>query len=63
LHHSQKKTSKTKDGILYEYKLIPNYELVQAILRLGDQVKVIEPIHLKQEIKELLLQSLNAYKN
>ncbi len=63
LHHSQKKVSKTKEGILYEYKLIPNYELVQAILRLGDQVKVLEPTSLKDEVIQIINSILQTSKN
>ncbi|WHZ06843.1 MAG: Chromosome (plasmid) partitioning protein ParA [Cytophagales bacterium] len=62
LHHSQKVLSSSKKTIRFEYLLIPNFELMQAILKLGDQVKVIEPKELKDEIVAALKRTLQMYR-
>lgn len=61
LHHSQKVISTTKNATRFEYLLIPNYELIQAILKLGHQVKVIEPKELKAEVVNALEKALQQY--
>lgn len=62
LHASQKLMSETKKETLFQYELIPNFELMQAILRLGNQVKVLEPLSLRNEIIKSLKQTLEFYK-
>lgn len=42
-------------------KVMPNYELERLILSYGESVKVIEPQHLRETIKERLLKGLNNY--
>ena len=42
--------------------VIPNYELIQTILKQGDTVKVIEPQWLADKIKENLKRTLKKYK-
>jgi len=61
LHPSQKIIEEKKDYSIFEYSIIPNLELTQAILRLGEQVKVIEPKSLVEEIKRLLKNTLGQY--
>ncbi len=63
LHTSQTILKETKQGTLFQYELIPNFELVQAILRLGSQVKVVEPETLKQEVIRSLKEAMERYKN
>ena len=43
------------------YLLIPNYELRLEILKMGAFVEVLEPKTLRQEIKTLLLNTLDHY--
>ena len=62
LHHSQKIIEEKKDSVVFDYYLIANFELTQAILRLGDQVKVLQPQSLQTEIKEALQRAIDLYK-
>jgi len=62
LHHSQQTKSEAKDSTVFEYQLIANFELTQAILRLGDQVKVLGPQSLQTEIKDALQRAIDRYK-
>ena len=61
LHRSQRIVSRDDDGGIVEFDLIPNYELEQAILALGEHAKVLAPASLKDKIKERTRQSLNNY--
>ena len=61
LHWSQKQLSKDKDWIVYEYYLIPNFELEQKVLGFGIEVRVLKPAKLKNRIMQLLRMSLKNY--
>ncbi len=61
LHSSQVIVKETKQEIVFQYELIPNFELMQAILRLGDQVKVLEPESLQKKIAESLKRAFQQY--
>jgi proteasome accessory factor B len=62
LHASQYIESETRDAVVFVLNLIPNYELIQQILLMGDQVKVLSPASLRFEVKKLLLSALELYK-
>ncbi len=64
LHASQYKKGERKDGrIIISIHLIPNYELKMQILKLGAEVEVLRPQYLRDEIEEILKQSLKNYQN
>jgi hypothetical protein len=64
VHASQYKKGEDKDGrIIISIHLIPNYELKMQILKLGAEVEVIRPQYLRDEIVEILKQSLKIYQN
>lgn len=62
LHHSQQLEGplpgKRQEVSLF---IIPNYEFKMQVLRLGDQVEVISPKWLRQEIKNTLTNTLKNY--
>ena len=60
-HHSQKVLIDNEQECRVSLNVIPNYELYQQILMHGDQVKVLEPQHLVDEIKNKLRNALNRY--
>ena len=49
LHHSQERVPEIKDRIVFKYFLVPNFELIAAILHWGHEVKVLKPEQLKGE--------------
>lgn len=57
LHETQKIISENKNGVLIQLDVIPSFELKSMILSYGDQVKVISPKWLKDEI-ELVYQKM-----
>lgn len=52
IHHSQKQVKKVKNYSLLSLKVIPNYEMYQAFLQLGDQIEVLSPDHIRKEMAE-----------
>ncbi len=62
LHPSQYIESETRDAVVFVLELIPNYELIQKILMMSDQVKVLAPASLRFEVKKHLLATLELYK-
>lgn len=62
LHDTQYVESESDDRVVFVLHLIPNYELMQRILMMADQVKVLEPKSLQTEIFELLKATLELYK-
>lgn len=62
LHNSQYIESESRDAVVFVLNLIPNYELVQKILMMGDQVKVLAPATLRFEVKKHLKATLDLYK-
>lgn len=62
LHQSQNIVSENKKEVIFTYQLIPNFELIQKILMMADQVQVLEPISLKNQIKNLLNKAMKKYK-
>jgi hypothetical protein len=63
LHKSQQlKDASTQAYWEYEYRLRPNYEFEMALLRLSDQIEVLEPEWLRKRLKERLQTALNRHK-
>ena len=63
LHKSQRETlSKYDEFCVFEYKLCLTPELSSQILAMGENVEVLEPTELRDEIKRRLNDCLNRYK-
>jgi predicted DNA-binding transcriptional regulator YafY len=62
LHKSQTLLNEDQNFSRFSYTLIPNYELIQKILWLGEGVEVEEPKYLRKEIKSLLKNIARKYK-
>jgi len=62
LHHSQNiHTENDKGEFFVDFFLIPNYEFTTQILKIGNEVEVIYPPELRDEIKNILTDSLKKY--
>lgn len=62
LHHSQVIHSENDKGQCFvDFFLIPNYEFMTQILKIGEEAEVIYPIELKKEIKNVLTRTLEKY--
>jgi len=63
LHHSQKiHTENEKGQYFVDFFLIPNYEFMTQILKIGSEVEVIYPNELKEEVKNILQAALKKYR-
>jgi predicted DNA-binding transcriptional regulator YafY len=62
LHGSQYIELETKDTVVFVLHVITNYELIQRILMMADQVQVLEPHSLKKEVHQLLKSTIALYK-
>lgn len=60
LHHSQK--LKDKENGIIEITVKPNRELMALLLEFGDDVEVLQPEHLRQEIQEKIKKMQQLYK-
>lgn len=61
MHRSQIITNDNDKELRIELIVIPNFELIQQILKHGDKVKVIEPVSLVNNIKSILQKNLEQY--
>lgn len=61
LHESQEIIHEDKHGIHISLKLIPNYELITTILGYGKDMRVLKPQHLRDQVKQSLLETINQY--
>ncbi len=60
-HHSQKIESKTADYTDFSMVVRPTFDFKQLILQQGDQVEVLSPESLRNEIKEMIENMLKRY--
>ncbi len=62
LHHSQVIHPKDEKGFHFvDFYLIPNYEFKTLILKMGDYAEVVEPISLRNDVKNMLKSTLKRY--
>lgn len=62
-HPSLKKIKQDDDNVWYELEVIPNYELKQKILSMGDQIEVVEPNWFRQDVFAMLRSMTAHYLN
>lgn len=61
LHHSQQVVSETEKECLIELFICPTYDFVMEIMGMGQEVKVLTPESLRQEVKQKLLRAAGQY--
>lgn len=61
LHATQKIISDDASGLTITLQLIPNYELLQTLLAFGPEVKVLEPLSLQEQMKEMVRKTMMLY--
>jgi predicted DNA-binding transcriptional regulator YafY len=61
LHHSQQRVTEIKDRIVFRYFLVPNFELIAAILYWGEEVKVLKPKQLTDKILQITRKTIDGY--
>ncbi|MFC2176768.1 helix-turn-helix transcriptional regulator, partial [Bacteroidota bacterium] len=61
LHHSQKEIGEKDGGIVFELKVVPNFEFFQEILRMAENVKIIGPESVRNKMRERVLAISSHY--
>lgn len=51
LHHSQRETEQAEDYSIFELRLAPTYDFIQAVLAMGNEVEVLAPEYVSREIR------------
>lgn len=62
LHHTQKEIAKTDDYSIFEYVLRPTYDFKQELLSHGDDIEVLSPAWLREEIKKIAGRMYRRYR-
>lgn len=61
LHWTQRIVERQEDRIIFTIQVRINYELVSELLSFGQDVKVLEPMHLQAQIKSILKAQRKLY--
>jgi len=62
LHESQEEIERNEEFSIFKYCLRPSFDFTQEILWNGEDIEVIEPLWLRQEIAEKIKRMWNKYK-
>ena len=62
LHHTQKEIAKMDDYSIFEYILRPTYDFKQELLSHGDDIEVLSPTWLREEIKKIAGRMYRRYR-
>jgi predicted DNA-binding transcriptional regulator YafY len=61
MHGSQKVVKQSENNFIFSIDVIPNFELKKLLLSFGNEITVIEPLELKNEITEILNKNIKNY--
>jgi predicted DNA-binding transcriptional regulator YafY len=61
LHHPQQLVLENEEEIRFSYFIRPTYDFKMELLIYGDQVKILEPTNLKEQIIGQLQKALENY--
>lgn len=61
LHHSQKELQSTPEYADFEFYLHPTFDFLQELFAQTHEVEVLEPLRLRNSMKEYLLKALKRY--
>ena len=63
LHHSQTELADTKDYADFEFYLSPTFDFKQELLAQGKDVEILKPASLREEMKQMVMEMLERYKD
>ncbi|MDB9152573.1 WYL domain-containing protein [Parabacteroides distasonis] len=61
LHPSQEEVETTNDYTIFRYDLRPSYDLMQYLLWHRENLEVLQPASLREEMRKLLQKMLERY--
>ena len=62
LHESQKELESKEDYTLFEYHIVPCYNLYQQLLWHREKLEIVEPIHMREEMAKTVRNMAALYK-
>ena len=62
IHESQKEVETTEDWSIFEYRLVPCFNLYQELLWHREKIEVLEPLYVREEMKNIVEALHNIYK-
>lgn len=63
LHPSQKELRSDQESTLFSFDVRPTFDFYQMLLSEGDQIEVIEPEYVRNEMKRFAEKMFSYYKN
>ena len=54
MHPSQKETEQTDEYSIFTFRFAPNYDFIHDILAIGDEVEILEPAVLREDISRIV---------
>jgi predicted DNA-binding transcriptional regulator YafY len=61
IHESQREVEKTKEWSIFEYEVEPCYNFYQQLLWHREKLEVLEPQHVRDELRGIVEKMLKAY--
>ena len=62
MHESQEEIERNEEYSIFAYRLRPTYDFMQEILRNGEDIEVLEPLWLREEMAGIIQRMWNKYK-
>lgn len=62
IHDSQKEIETTEEWSIFEYRLVPCFNLYQELLWHREKLEVLEPLYVRDEMKKIVENLYNIYK-
>lgn len=62
IHESQKELESKEDYTLFEYHIVPCYNLYQQLLWHREKLEIVEPIHMREEMAKIVSNMTALYK-
>lgn len=61
LHESQRELERADNGAVFELSVVPNYEFYQAMLMMGDKVRVLSPESVREGMRATISTMMGYY--
>ena len=63
IHESQKELERTDEYTIFEYHIVPCFNLFQQLLWHREKLEIIEPIKMREEMKKIVQNIISLYKD
>jgi predicted DNA-binding transcriptional regulator YafY len=61
LHHSQRELVKTEHYTDFSFDIRPTADFLDELLKHGEGIEILEPLDLREKMRQMLLTALNRY--